>query len=191
LYKKHGTTIKGLLNEGHIKESEIDEFLEFAHTFQNECRDLIQPDAKLRDFLERVTAQIFVFTAGTWEHAERCCRALGVSDILFPDSRPIIDTRTCNLITKHCSKAFNICLHEISCFLKQEIDPKDLVFVDDSIKNVRCAKRSGWGTCVLMGAKDKGGNLRTTEMEGVDYVVEHLSELESINELEDLFSFSE
>jgi len=38
-----------------------------------------------------------------------------------------------------------------------------------------------------MGARPKPGVLRTTELEGVDYVVEHLSELESIPELKDLF----
>jgi len=188
LYKKHGSTLQGLLKEGHIKESDVDEYLEFAHTFPKESKYLIQPDEKLRDFLEKVTAQIFVFTAGTWQHVKRCCQALGVSDILFPDSRPIIDVRTFNLIPKHNSKAFDICVHEIECFLKKLIDPKNIVFVDDSIKNIQCAKRSGWGTCVLLGAKDRQGNLRTTELEGVDYIVEHMSELKSIKELEDLFN---
>jgi len=188
LYKKYGTTINGLLSEGLIGEDDIDEFLEMAHTFSNEGRDLITPDKRLRRFLKRVTAEMFVFTAGTQKHAERCCRALGVSDLLFPDSRPIIDARICKLLTKQDSDAFEICLQEISRFLMLNVVPENLIFVDDQIKNVQCAKRNGWGICILMGTKDKYGELRTTEMEGVDYVVEHLSELQHIDELQDLFS---
>jgi len=74
----------------------------------------------------------------------------------------------------------------MSDFLKKDVDPKDLVFCDDNLKNILCAKKCGWGVCILMGA-EYHGTVRTTELDGVDYVIEHLSELESIEELQDLY----
>jgi len=188
LYKKYGTTIMGLLKEGLIKEEQIDDYLETIHTFANEGRDLVKPDETLRKFLLKVKVQKFIFTASIRIHAERCCRALGVADLLLSDSRPIIDTRSCKLKSKYETECFQICLREISDFLKVDVDPKDLVFVDDSLENIQCAKKNGWGVCILMGVQTKTGGERPTPLEGVDYVVEHLSELEGIMELQDLFS---
>lgn len=187
LYKKHGTTLMGLLKEGLIKEEGIDDFLEAAHLFPNEGRDMIKPDEKLRDFLLKVTAQMFIFTASVRPHVERCVRALGVEDIMIPDDRPIIDTRTCKLASKYKPESFAICLENIAGFLKMDVDPKNLVFVDDSLKNLQCAKGCGWGVCILVGAKTKTGGDRPEVLDGVDYVIEHLSELEGIKELQDLF----
>jgi len=187
LYKEYGTTVNGLLKKGLIKQEDVDDWLETTHTIPTEPKDIIKPDEKLRSFLLKVQVQMFVFTAGISSHVKRCCQALGVEDLIFPDSRPVIDTRTCQLITKYSPEAFAICLTEMECFLKKDINPKNLIFVDDNLKNIQCAKKCGWGVCILVGARPGGKAERTTELEGVDYVIEHLSELASIDELQDLF----
>jgi len=187
LYKKHGTGIRGLIKEGLITEKQIDDYLEFVHTFPNEGRDLIKHDEKLRQFLLKVPIQKFIFTAGTQRHAERCCRALGVEDLLITDSRPIIDTVSIKLKAKYEPQSYQTCIREMSDFLKYEVDPKDLIFVDDNLKTVQCAKQNGWGVCILMGVRTKTGGERPTPIEGVDYVVEHLSELEHLQALKDIF----
>jgi len=187
LYKKYGTTIRGLLKEGLIEEEQVDDFLEAIHTFPNEGRDLIKNDAKLRNFLNKVTVEKFIFTASISSHAARCCRALGVEDLLISDSRPIIDARSTKLQSKYDTESFEICLREINEFLNLQVDPVDIVFVDDNLKNVQCAKKIGWGVCILMGVRDKSERERPTPLEDVDYVVEHLSELADIMELQDLF----
>jgi len=187
LYKKYGSTLNGLLKEGMIKEEQADDWLDSAHTFPNKPWELIKPDERLRNFLLKVRVQKFIFTAGIRSHVQRCSKALGVEDLFFSDSRPIIDARTCKLGTKYSAESFQICVDEISKFLKMDVDPKDLVFVDDTLRNIQCAKKNGWGVCVLMGAQTPDGKPRATELDGVDYVIEHLSELESIDELQDLF----
>lgn len=186
LYKEHGTSLLGLLQKGLITEDKIDDWLETTHTFPNEGRDLVKPDEKLRKFLQQVKVEKFIFTASTQVHAERCCRALGVDDLMLEESRPICDTRRCKLKTKYSAESFETCVNMMSDFLKKDVNPKDLVFCDDNLKNIQCAKKCGWGVCVLMGAEYRG-TVRTTELEGVDYVIEHLSELESIEELQDLY----
>jgi len=188
LYNKHGTGIRGLIKEGLITEEQIDDYLEFVHTFPNEGRDLIKRDEKLRQFLLKVPIQKFIFTAGTQRHAERCCRALGVEDLLISDSRPIIDTVSIKLKAKYEPQSYETCIRMMSEFLKVEVDPKDLIFVDDNLKTVQCAKKNGWGVCILMGVRTKTGGERTTPIEGVDYVVEHLSELEHLKAIQDVFS---
>jgi len=178
LYKKHGTTIKGLLNEGLLPPDKTDEFLEEVHLFDN-LKDLIKPDPKLRDSLLRLKAECFVFTAGTRAHAIRCWRELGVDDILVQDKRPIIDAKVCKLISKYSTESYAICLDKIQQFLDTQVDPKKIIFVDDNYKNLRCAKKAGWGTCVLMGRLARDGTERVCD-DTVDHIIEHCSELEDI-----------
>jgi len=186
LYKKHGTTIKGLLNEGLLPHDKIDEFLDEVHMFEN-IKELIKPDPKLRDSLLRMKAECFVFTAGPRSHAIRCWTELGVDDILVQSKRPIIDAKMCKLISKYCVEAYSICLEKMQQFLGTTVDPKDLVFVDDNYKNLRCAKKAGWGTCILMGRFARDGTERFCD-DAVDYIIEHVSDLEAI--YPELFSTS-
>jgi len=187
LYKKYGSTLQGLLQEGKMEKEMVDDWLDTTHTSPNKPWEFIEHDERLRSFLLKVRVQKFIFTAGIRSHVQRCCQALGVEDVIFSDSRPIIDARTCNFGSKYSAESFEICVKEISTFLKMDVDPKDLVFVDDTLKNVQCAKENGWGVCILMGAQTPSGKTRKTELDGVDHVIEHLSELASIDGLQDLF----
>lgn len=177
MYKKHGTTLKALLAEGLLTDNQIKSYLEEVHTFEN-LHELIKPDPKLRTLLEAVQVETFVFTAGPRAHAERCFKALGVHDLLVHEKRPIIDAEVCKYITKYEDKAFQICSETMSEFLGFEVDPKDIIFVDDNLKNIRCAKRNGWGTCVLMGEVGRDGQKRTDP--AVDHTIEHLCELRDL-----------
>ena len=76
LYKKHGTTLKGLVNERKIDERGAEEFLRAAHKIDYSD---IAPDPALRAELEAVAAPMWVFTASTSEHAWRCLERLGLA----------------------------------------------------------------------------------------------------------------
>ena len=54
LYTTHGTTLKGLLAEGHLQEAEIEQFLTAAHDIDLSC---IEPDAALAAVLAMAAAQ--------------------------------------------------------------------------------------------------------------------------------------
>lgn len=143
LYKIHGTCLKGLLAEGLIDEDGAETFLREVHDI--DYSDIDRDDA-LRNVLEQVTSPMYIFTASASEHAQRCLDAIGISDLPF---RGIIDTRTCNLETKHSRSSFLAAMAAAGVS-----DPSLCVLCDDSVKNVRAAKEVGWHT-VLVGLNDR------------------------------------
>lgn len=176
MYKTYGTTLKGLILEGYLKPEEVKPYIEAVHTFDN-LHELIKPDPKLRQVIQDIQVEHFVFTAGPRAHAERCCEALGIADLLMsPPDKPVIDTEMCEYITKYSDRAFEICLERISKYLGYDVDPQDIIFVDDNVRNCACAKKNGWGTTILMGRLDRGGEERFPS-DCVDHVIEHLAEL--------------
>ena len=76
LYKKYGTTLRGLLHD-HIDSFDIDDYIEKAHDISS-VRHLIQPDPELDSMLSRSRVPMWVFTAASKGHAHNCLDALGV-----------------------------------------------------------------------------------------------------------------
>ena len=136
LYKKHGTALKGLLAEGHMEdvEEEIDAYLRDVHDIP--VAEHLSIDTELREMILRIDPSIpkYIFTASVRHHAERCLKALGIED-LFVD---IIDVKSCNLATKHSVEAFEAALK-----IANAKDPESVLFLDDSVKNLRVARSMG------------------------------------------------
>jgi pyrimidine 5'-nucleotidase len=94
LYKEHGTALLGLLNEGLLERSAVDNYLKVVHDIQ--VKEHLRPDPKLRELLLRIDPSIktYIFTASVKHHAVECLKALGIYD-LFEDR--IIDTKVCKV----------------------------------------------------------------------------------------------
>ena len=143
LYKKHGTSAKGLLAEGYLDDAGIKQFLHQAHLIDYSD---ITPDLALRDLISKVNRRRWVFTAAPRAHAERCLAQIGIPTSLFLG---IIDTHTCKLETKHNPASFKIAMETAGV-----TDPGACLLCDDSVKNIEAAKRFGWKT-VLVGKTDR------------------------------------
>ena len=79
LYKKWGTALLGLIEEGYLKtEEEIDQYLEAVHDVGVER--LLGPNPGLRKMLEELDPNVrrYVFTASVKSHALRCLKVRGV-----------------------------------------------------------------------------------------------------------------
>ena len=144
LYKTHGTCLKGLLAEGLLPRERIEEYLSAVHDVS---LDEIHEDPAMRSIVEacRTKADRFVFTASISEHAKRCLQRVGVADLFTC----IIDTRTCDLETKHSPEAFEKAMKAAGAS-----DPLACMLIDDSVKNIRTAKTLGW-TTVLIGKHER------------------------------------
>ena len=61
-------------------------------------------------------------------------------------------------------------------------DPSKCLFVDDSLQNVRAAKKLGWGSCVYYREKRTvDGELKNEGLiDGVDVTIESLEELRTV-----------
>lgn len=136
LYKKHGTALKGLLAEGIMEncEEQIDAYLRDVHEVP--VAEHLSVDNELREMILGIDPSIpkYIFTASVRHHAERCLKALGIED-LFVD---IIDVKSCNLATKHSEEAFRAALE-----IANVKDPETVLFLDDSVKNLKVARSMG------------------------------------------------
>ena len=168
LYKAHGTCLKGLLAEGLLPRERIEEYLAAVHDVSLEE---IDEDPAMRSIVEacRTKADRFVFTASISEHAKRCLERVGVDDLFTC----IIDTRTCDLETKHSAEAFEKAMKAANAS-----DPAACMLIDDSVKNIRTAKTLGW-TTVLIGKQERDTG-HTFECPEADYHIDDVYDLPSV-----------
>ena len=171
LYKKYGTTLKGMLVEGLIDADQAEDFLVTSHRIDYED---ITPDAPLASVLSELQRHTWVFTAGTSEHAQRCMSRLGLSDALALQS--IIDVRTAKFESKHSELAFDAAFATARAVLPS-LRPADCLLCDDSARNITRAKAMGWRT-VLVGETERTGEPRTCD--AADFIVPSLHSLPSV-----------
>eukprot|EP00747_Dinoflagellata_sp_TGD_P139898 gnl/TRDRNA2_/TRDRNA2_175949_c29_seq2.p1 gnl/TRDRNA2_/TRDRNA2_175949_c29~~gnl/TRDRNA2_/TRDRNA2_175949_c29_seq2.p1 ORF type:complete len:384 (+),score=68.35 gnl/TRDRNA2_/TRDRNA2_175949_c29_seq2:124-1275(+) len=160
LYRKYGTALRGLIEEKLIEESKVDEFLAQVHDIE---LDDIQPDPELREIIQAVPHPRWVFTASIREHAVRCLQRLGIDDlflgVISASSRDMIDK--VGYTTKHDPRCFEAAMEFAG------VPPSKAagcVFLDDSVSNLKTAKKIGWRT-VLVGlyARDTGALIECPE----------------------------
>jgi putative hydrolase of the HAD superfamily/pyrimidine and pyridine-specific 5'-nucleotidase len=170
LFKKHGTTLCGLVKEGHLGEDQVDEFLEDVHDVPLDFGE----DLKLRSMLAAIPYKRWVFTASTPSHAARCLKRLGIEDmfcgVVSASSRRMIDE--VGYVSKHDPRCFAKAM-EIAGVPKEKA--AGCVFFDDSVSNLRTAKSMGWRT-VLVGlhARDTGSRI---VCEFADHAVDTIHEI--------------
>lgn len=161
LYKQWGTALLGLVKEGYLKtEEEIDEYLRDVHDVGVDKE--LKPDPKLRALLLALDPSIpkYIFTASVASHARACLKALGIHD-LFEDK--IIDTKVCDLQTKHSESSFDAAMRFAG--IGKE-DAGGCIFFDDSVKNIATAKEMGWrGFLVGTVARDTGVDIECLDAE--------------------------
>eukprot|EP00537_Pseudo-nitzschia_pungens_P007627 CAMPEP_0172361216 /NCGR_PEP_ID=MMETSP1060-20121228/5082_1 /TAXON_ID=37318 /ORGANISM="Pseudo-nitzschia pungens, Strain cf. cingulata" /LENGTH=490 /DNA_ID=CAMNT_0013083409 /DNA_START=102 /DNA_END=1574 /DNA_ORIENTATION=- len=171
LYQKHGTALKGLLDEGHMKEceDEIDAYLRDVHDVP--VHEHLTIDNELRDMILRIDPSIpkYVFTASVRHHAERCLKALGIED-LFVD---IIDVKSCNLATKHSREAF-----EAAMKIASVTDPETVLFLDDSVKNIRVARSMGIRSFLV--GRTARDPTKTVTTEDAEHEIDRIHEFPSV-----------
>ena len=173
LYQKHGTTLRGLLEEGLIdgeNEDEIDECLREFHDISVGMH--LKRDESLRSILEGMNPTIpkYVFTASVRHHAERCLDALGIKDLFAG----IIDVKTCEYATKHSPEAFKSAMR-----FANVSDPSSCLFFDDSVKNIAVGAKIGW-RCVLVGRVGRDCGELISANGSAEYEIERIHEFPKI-----------
>jgi len=173
LFKKYGTTLCGLIREGHIEEANVEEFLAEVHDIS---LDDISADRDLRHILQRVKHKSWVFTAATREHAERCLKRLGLYDffqgrIIACSSKEMISK--VGYVSKHDPKCFYEAMRIAGVPLEKA---SGCVLLDDSASNIRTASKIGWQS-VLVGRVTKTG--QPVNCPEAERIVDSLHDLES------------
>ena len=180
LYKKHGTCLTGMLAEGILQESQVEDYLFKVHDIDYSD---IDPDPALAAMILRMNVprdRRIVFTASTKEHASRCLAKVLAPKTVDDYFSSIVDSRTCRLETKHSASSFVAAMDAAG--VPPDIRssaPSSCVLLDDSVTNIRCAKNMGW-TTVLVGKIERDTRAALPTPPEADYHIASLHELEHV-----------
>ena len=133
LYRRHGTTLSGLMREHGATP---DEYLAYVHDI-----DLSElgPDAPLAEAIEKLPGRRFVFTNGCRDHAARILNKLGMTH-LFAD---VWDIRTMRFLPKPEMSAYDsvVAAGGVAC--------QNAAMFDDIARNLIPARKLGMTTVWL------------------------------------------
>ncbi len=138
-YQRHGTTLRGLIDEnlaGH------EEFLAFVHDID---RSTLRPDPPLAEQIAALPGRKLIFTNGSREHALRTAAQLGMES-LFED---VFDIVASNLIPKPAAAAY------AAFFDKHRVDPARAAMFEDVAKNLTVPRALGMTTIHVMAKVDQ------------------------------------
>ena len=132
-YRRHGTTLRGLVEEHVVR---ADEYLEFVHDID---RSTLAPNPPLAREIERLPGRKLIFTNGSRDHALRTLERLGL-DGLFEDAFDIV---AAGLVPKPVDLAYE------AFFRTHEVDPASAAMFEDLARNLRAPKARGMTTTLV------------------------------------------
>ncbi len=136
------------------------EFLDYVHDIN---LDFLEKDTALRNELENINLNKFVFTNGSKEHVKNITTHLGIDD-QFDGVFDIVDAE---YSPKPEAKAFDLMVK------KFQIDPTETLYIEDIAKNLSIGKERGAKTVWLI--NDEYWGKKESEQEYIDYKIENLS----------------
>lgn len=135
LFRQYGTTMRGLQHELGI---DIKGYLDYVHGV--DLSEFLKEDLELRQTLDEIPFEKWIFTNADHKHAEQVLGLLGIRD-QFSGIIDILDT---NPWCKPQAQAFEIGLQKAG-----RPDPRKCLFVDDRIPNLDMAQKIGMQTVLV------------------------------------------
>ncbi len=132
-YLRHGTTLRGLIEENF---DQADQFLEFVHDID---RSMLIPNPILAREVARLPGRKLIFTNGSRNHALLTVRQLGL-DGLFEDAFDIV---AAGLTPKPAEAAYD------TFFAHYQIDPRSAAMFEDVVKNLVVPRARGMTTVLV------------------------------------------
>ena len=137
-----------------------EEFLEYVHDID---LSFMEKDLVLRNELENINLNKFVFTNGSRAHVKNIVKTLGIED-QFKDIFDIVDAK---YHPKPEAKAFDLMVD------KFKINPKETLYIEDIAKNLSIGKERGTITAWLINNEYWGK--KESDKNYIDYKIENLS----------------
>ena len=156
-FHKYNTSLNGLMIHHDIPPRE---FLDFVHDIN---LDFLEKDTALKNELENINLNKFVFTNGSKEHVKNITTHLGIDD-QFDGVFDIVDAE---YSPKPEAKAFDLMVK------KFQIDPTETLYIEDIAKNLSIGKERGAKTVWLI--NDEYWGKKESDKEYIDYKIENLS----------------
>ena len=155
LYNLYGTSLRGLMTEYKIIPNK---FLDYVHDIDLSA---IIKNLDLNVALQKLKGEKYIFTNGSFKHAEKVLNQLGIKD----NFKSIYSIETCNYIPKPSQEAYDMVIKT------EQISIDKSIMFEDTLWNLKTAKKLGMATVLISSKNDLLENNKN------DYIDYHITDL--------------
>ena len=158
-FYKYNTSLNGLMLHHNVIG---DEFLKYVHDI--DISFMIE-DKIMRNELENLDMEKFIFTNGSAEHAQNILTRLGIYDLFGKEK--VFDIKDAGYVPKPEAQTFDLMVKKFS------INPKETIYIEDIAKNLSIGFERGCTTVWLM--NDEHFGKIDSDKDYISHKIENLS----------------
>jgi len=158
-FYKYNTSLNGLMLHHNVIG---DEFLKYVHDIDI---SFMKEDKILRNELENLDMEKFIFTNGSAEHAQNILTRLGIYDLFGKEK--VFDIKDAGYIPKPEAQTFDLMVKKFG------INPKETIYIEDIAKNLSIGFERGCATVWLI--NDEHFGKIDSDKDYISHKIENLS----------------
>ena len=158
-FYKYNTSLNGLMLHHNVIG---DEFLKYVHDIDV---SFMKEDKIMRNELENLDMEKFIFTNGSAEHAQNILTRLGIYDIFGKEK--VFDIKDAGYVPKPEAQTFDLMVKKFG------INPKETIYIEDIAKNLSIGFEKGCTTVWLI--NDEHFGKIDSDKDYISHKIENLS----------------
>ena len=158
-FYKYNTSLNGLMLHHNVIG---DEFLKYVHDIDI---SFMKEDKIMRNELENLNMEKFIFTNGSAEHAQNILTRLGVYDLFGKEK--VFDIKDAGYVPKPEAQTFDLMVKKFG------INPKETIYIEDIAKNLSIGFERGCTTVWLI--NDEHFGKIDSDKDYISHKIENLS----------------
>ena len=158
-FYKYNTSLNGLMLHHNVIG---DEFLKYVHDIDI---SFMKEDKIMRNELENLDMEKFIFTNGSAEHAQNILTRLGIYDLFGKEK--VFDIKDAGYVPKPEAQTFDLMVK------KFDINPKETIYIEDIAKNLSIGFERGCTTVWLI--NDEHFGKMDADKDFISHKIENLS----------------
>jgi len=158
-FYKYNTSLNGLMLHHNVIG---DEFLKYVHDIDI---SFMKEDKIMRNELENLDMEKFIFTNGSAEHAQNILTRLGIYDLFGKEK--VFDIKDAGYFPKPEAQTFDLMVKKFG------IEPKETIYIEDIAKNLSIGFERGCTTVWLI--NDEHFGKIDSDKDYISHKIENLS----------------
>ncbi len=158
-FYKYNTSLNGLMLHHNVIG---DEFLKYVHDIDI---SFMKEDKIMRNELENLDMEKFIFTNGSADHAQNILTRLGIYDLFGKEK--VFDIKDAGYVPKPEAQTFDLMVKKFG------INPKETIYIEDIAKNLSIGFERGCTTVWLI--NDEHFGKIDSDKDYISHKIENLS----------------
>ena len=158
-FYKYNTSLNGLMLHHNVVG---EEFLKYVHDIDI---SFMKEDKIMRNEIEQLDMEKFIFTNGSAEHAKNILTHLGIYDLFGRDK--VFDIQDAGYVPKPEAATFDLMTKKFG------INPKETIYIEDIAKNLSIGHERGCTTVWLI--NDEHFGKMDSDKDYISHKIENLS----------------